>query len=138
MEESRKDLDSSEESIEKDGGLTNKMLLNQIQKKKTENSKLDLAFKKLTERRKIISVALKQQKQIANMNRRKALLEIERQKKLLAVEDGLKLFDKNDKTFHKLNSGNLQGDKINQRIISRFQAIKRKRQKEASEFQEEE
>ena len=37
MEDSIKDLDSSEESIEKDGDLTNKMLLNQIQKKKTEN-----------------------------------------------------------------------------------------------------
>ena len=97
MEDSMKDFGLPEESIEKEGDLTNKMLLNQIQKKKTDNSKLDLALKKLTERRKIISAALKQHKQIANMNRRKALLEIERQKKLLAVEDGLKLFDKNDK-----------------------------------------
>ena len=62
MDDSMKDFGLPEENIEKEGDLTNKMLLNQIQKKKTENSKLDLAFKKLTERRKIISVALKQQK----------------------------------------------------------------------------
>ena len=99
---------------------------------------MDLAFNKLKERRKIISAALKQQKQIANMNRRKALLELERQKTLLAVEDGVRLHGLNDKTERKPNAGNLQVGKINQRIISRFQAIKKKRQQESSEFEEEE
>jgi hypothetical protein len=135
-EDSIKDFGLPEENIEKKGDQTNKILLKQIQKKEIENSKLDLAFKKLTERRMIISTALKQQRLIANMNRRKALLEIERQKTLLAGEDVVRLHNKNDKTGRKPHVGNQRVDKINQRIISRFQAIKKKRQQESSKFLE--
>ena len=51
-------------------------ILKQIQKKKEENLELDLAFEKLRDRRNRIGVALKQQKTIADMNRKKVLKEM--------------------------------------------------------------
>ena len=130
------------------------MLVKEILNKKKENKKLDEEFDKLAERRKVISTALKQQKVIADMNKRMALLEVERQKILLdkqkkresVLKDQEKTLDKFldnlslEKSLQGENfleeSKRLQKHKLlvqesNKRIIAKIKALKNQRQREA-------
>ena len=62
-EETMKELALQKEDTTMKKIIVQMMLMKQIQKKKEENDKLELALQKLAERRKIINSALKQQKQ---------------------------------------------------------------------------
>ena len=69
MEETMKELSLQKEDTTMKKVMVQMMIMKQIQKKKEENKKLELALQKLAGRRKIINAALKQQKQIADEKR---------------------------------------------------------------------
>ena len=64
-------------------------VMKQIQKKREENQKLELALKKLVERRKIIHAALEKQKQVAEEKRKNAGAELQRQMEVMASREKL-------------------------------------------------
>merc|ERR1719419_950568 len=64
--ETMKELALQKEDTAMKKVIVQMMLMKQIEQKKEENQKLELALKKLAERRKIINAALKQQKEIAD------------------------------------------------------------------------
>ena len=64
-------------------------VMKQIQKKREENQKLELALKKLAERRKIIHAALEKQKQVAEEKRKNAGAELQRQMEVMASREKL-------------------------------------------------
>ena len=64
-------------------------VMKQIQKKREENQKLELALKKLAERRKIIQAALTKQKQVAQEKRKNADAELQRQMEVMASREKL-------------------------------------------------
>ena len=86
-EETVKELTLQKEDTTMKKVMAQMMLMKQIQEKKEENQQLELALKKLSERRKLISSALKKQKQIANEKRFEAQKELERQKQLMSDKE---------------------------------------------------
>ena len=68
-EETVKELNLQREDTTMKKVMAQMMLMKKIQKKKEENNKLELALRKLSERRKIINAALKKQKEVASEKR---------------------------------------------------------------------
>ena len=87
--ETVKELNLQKEDTNMKKVIAQLMLMKQIQQKKEENVKLEMALKKLAERRKIINVALKKQQQIADEKREMAIAELKRQKKLMSDREQL-------------------------------------------------
>lgn len=132
-------------------------VMKQIQKKREENQKLELALKKLAERRKIIHAALEKQKQVAEEKRKNAGAELQRQMEVMASREKM-IFNirqqekdkerereqqkrkqsrpesREEEIFGKsemLEAHKLLVDKSNQRILSRIEEIKLARRAEA-------
>ena len=82
-EETLKELVLQKEDTKMKQIIARVMLMKQIEKKKKENDKLQMALQKLAERRKMINSALKQQRQTADEKIRMVLVELERQKELI-------------------------------------------------------
>ena len=82
-EETVKELNLQKEDTTMKKVMAQMMLMKKIQNKKEENTKLELALRKLSERRKIINSALKKQKEVASEKRFEAQRELERQKQLM-------------------------------------------------------
>ena len=162
-EETMKELVLQKEDTKIKKIIAQVKLLIQIQKKKKENHKLEMTLQKLVERRKIITSALKQQKQIADEKRRMVLVELERQKEhIFRLKEQEKKDSKEksvnlrqiqnlprNETKSKTNHGeeisqktkilkahNLLVNKSNERILGRLEDIRLKRQKEAIAKQE--
>ena len=134
-------------------------VMKQIQKKREENQKLELALKKLAERRKIIHAALEKQKQVAEEKRKNAGAELQRQMEVMASREKLifnirqqekererekereqknrqqsRPVSREEEIFGKsemLEAHKLLVDKSNQRILSRIEEIKLARRAEA-------
>ena len=98
-EETVKELNLQKEDTTMKKVMAQMMLMKKIQKKKEENDKLELALRKLSERRKIINAALKKQKSVASEKRLEAQRELERQKQLMREKEELiiKLKEEEDK-----------------------------------------
>ena len=98
-EETVKELNLQKEDTTMKKVMAQMMLMKKIQKKKEENDKLELALRKLSERRKIINAALKKQKSVASQKRLEAQRELERQKQLMREKEELiiKLKEEEDK-----------------------------------------
>ena len=135
-------------------------VMKQIQKKREENQKLELALQKLAERRKIIHAALEKQKQVAAEKRKNAGAELQRQMEVMASREKVILNMRNqekarereqqtrqqsrpvsreEEIFGKsdiLEAHKLLVDKSNQRILSRIEEIKVARRAEAVAEQE--
>ena len=141
-------------------------VMKQIQKKREENQKLELALKKLAERRKIIQAALTKQKQVAQEKRKNADAELQRQMEVMASREKLIVQIRNqekerdrererEREEHSrqpsppvpreedmlgqadmLEAHKLLVDKSNQRILSRIEEIKLARRAEAVAEQE--
>ena len=138
-------------------------VMKQIQKKREENEKLELALRKLAERRKIIRSALEKQKQVAQEKRKNASAELQRQMEVMASREKFILNIRNqekererhrereeerrqsrpvsreEEIFGKadmLEAHKLLVDKSNQRILSRIEEIKLARRAEAVAEQE--
>ena len=88
-EETVKELTLQKEDTTMKKVMAQMMLMKKIQKKKEENKQLELALRKLAERRKLINAALKKQKQIAAEKRFEAQREIQRQKQLMKEREEL-------------------------------------------------
>ena len=98
-EETVKELNLQKEDTTMKKVMAQMMLMKKIQKKKEENNKLELALRKLSERRKIINAALKKQKSVASEKRLEAQRELERQKQVMREKEELiiKLKEEEDK-----------------------------------------
>lgn len=68
-EETVKELNLQKEDTTMKKVMAQMMLMKKIQKKKEENNKLELALRKLSERRKLINEALRKQKEVASEKR---------------------------------------------------------------------
>ena len=68
-EETVKELNLQREDTTMKKVMAQMMLMKKIQKKKEENNKLELALRKLSERRKLINEALRKQKEVASEKR---------------------------------------------------------------------
>ena len=88
-EETVKELNLQREDTTMKKVMAQMMLMKKIQKKKEENNKLELALRKLSERRKIINAALKKQKSVASEKRLEAQRELERQKMVMREKEEL-------------------------------------------------
>ena len=74
-------------------------LMKQIQRKREENKKLELALRKLAERRDIIQAALETQKEGSEEKRREVIKDLERQKELMGSRE---------RFINKITEGKLQ------------------------------
>lgn len=88
-EETVKELNLQKEDTTMKKVMAQMMLMKKIQNKKEENNKLELALRKLSERRKIINAALKKQKGVASEKRLEAQRELERQKSVMREKEEL-------------------------------------------------
>ena len=88
-EETMKELALQKEDSKMKKVIAQMTLMKQIQRKREENEKLELALRKLAERRNIIRVALMKQKEVAERKRSEALRELERQKELMESRERL-------------------------------------------------
>ena len=153
-QETIKELDLEKEDSKMKKVIAQMTLMKQIQKKRKENVKLDLALKKLVERRKIIQAALKTQKAAAEKKRGESLRELERQKKLMeSRERWISKIRKEEESRERtrsqlprdkevlgkadmLDAHRLLVDRSNRRILERIEEIKLAREKEAMVEQE--
>ena len=162
-EETMKELALQKEDSKMKKVIAQMTLMKQIQRKREENEKLELALRKLAERRKIIRVALMKQKEVAERKRSEALRELERQKELMESRERLlsnirkveqskerltapareresvPQLSREKEVLDKadmLEAHKLLVDRSNQRILERIEEIKIAREKEAIVEQE--
>ena len=162
-EETMKELALQKEDSKMKKVIAQMTLMKQIQRKREENEKLELALRKLAERRKIIRVALMKQKEVAERKRSEALRELERQKELMESRERLlsnirkveqskerlsapareresvPQLSREKEVLGKadmLEAHKLLVDRSNQRILERIEEIKIAREKEAIVEQE--
>ena len=162
-EETMKELALQKEDSKMKKVIAQMTLMKQIQRKREENEKLELALRKLAERRKIIRVALMKQKEVAERKRSEAFRELERQKELMESRERLlsnirkveqskerltapareresvPQLSREKEVLGKadmLEAHKLLVDRSNQRILERIEEIKIAREKEAIVEQE--
>ena len=162
-EETMKELALQKEDSKMKKVIAQMTLMKQIQRKREENEKLELALRKLAERRNIIRVALMKQKEVAERKRSEALRELERQKELMESRERLlsnirkveqskerlsapareresvPQLSREKEVLGKadmLEAHKLLVDRSNQRILERIEEIKIAREKEAIVEQE--
>ena len=162
-EETMKELALQKEDSKMKKVIAQMTLMKQIQRKREENEKLELALRKLAERRNIIRVALMKQKEVAERKRSEALRELERQKELMESRERLvsnirkveqskerltaparekesvPQLSREKEVLDKadmLEAHKLLVDRSNQRILERIEEIKIAREKEAIVEQE--
>ena len=78
-----KDLAQQNEDNQMKKVIAQMTLMKQIQRKREENKKLELALRKLAERREIIQAALETQREGAEEKRRDNLRDLKRQQELM-------------------------------------------------------